>query len=181
MIGRVNILDVDRDFPELLLRAVCWDDWRHMYLPLYLLYFFRDLSKQTHPRHISFMPPTLPSIPSIREIKERARQALGFAPCFWQADVCRTLLQRRKGVVLSTAATGAGKTATFWLPILFEPSGVTIIVEPLKDLSAQIATVAKSIGLSTLNVTREVLDDTGAVKVCYQLSLITHFSLILSC
>jgi len=67
--------------------------------------------------------------------------------------------------MLSTAATGAGKTSTFWIPIFFESAGITILIVPLKDLGAQMSSVANGYGLSALDVTRETLDDKDAFNI----------------
>jgi superfamily II DNA helicase RecQ len=39
--------------------------------------------------------------------------------------------------LVGTAATGAGKSVTFFLPMFFEKGGVTVIVCPLKGLGDQ--------------------------------------------
>jgi hypothetical protein len=56
--------------------------------------------------------------------------------------------------IVSTAATGAGKTATFWLPMLFEES-VEFIVTPLKSLGEQMALNARALNFMSVNITRD--------------------------
>ena len=66
------------------------------------------------------------------------------------------MLARQYQVVVSTAATGAGKTLTFWLPLLVEKKkkkGTTFIIVPLKDLGQQMADDAALFGLSAFNAT----------------------------
>ncbi|KIL56654.1 hypothetical protein M378DRAFT_39791, partial [Amanita muscaria Koide BX008] len=76
------------------------------------------------------------SIPSIDEIRCKAFDVLGKRPCLWQANVCQAILEGNRDVI-SIAGTGMGKTLTFWLPLLFRPDGIQIIVTPLNILGQQ--------------------------------------------
>ena len=81
------------------------------------------------------------------------------------------MLAQQHQVVVSTAATGAGKTLTFWLPLLVEKKkkkGTTFIIVPLKDLGQQMADDAALFGLSAFNATSETLREKDAIKVCIQ-------------
>jgi superfamily II DNA helicase RecQ len=62
----------------------------------------------------------------------------GKRPCLWQAQVCDAILksQGNKDVV-SIARTGLGKTLTFWMPLIFRPQGIQIVVTPLNILGKQ--------------------------------------------
>lgn len=91
-------------------------------------------------------------IPSITAIRSRASEKLGFEPCHWQAEVTRALLGGRD--IVSTAVTGAGKTATFWLPMLFEKK-IELIVTPLKSLGEQMASNARDLRFTAVNITRD--------------------------
>lgn len=104
-------------------------------------------------------------LPTIADIRALATQRLGFPPCFWQLQLSQILLQRKQTVVISTAATGSGKSVTFWLPLLYEPGRITFIVVPLKQLGQQLANVAASYGLASVNVTRETLMEEDLIKV----------------
>ena len=108
---------------------------------------------------------------TFNEVRQKATERLGIKPCIWQTDVCCALCASTARIVLSTAATGAGKTSTFWIPILFESAGITILIVPLKDLGAQMSSVANGYGLSALDVTRETLDDKDTFNVCQLLHL----------
>ena len=84
------------------------------------------------------------SIPSIDEIRDGALSLLQKQPCKWQADICQAVLQGNHDII-SIAGTGAGKTLTFWLPLLFHPTGVQIVVTPLNILGQQnIGTLSKA-------------------------------------
>lgn len=108
-------------------------------------------------------PPT--KLPTIAEIQALSEEKLGAKACIWQAEVCQALLGGQP-IVLSTAATGAGKTMTFWLPMLYEESGISVIVVPLKDLGDQLASQASSLGMTSVSIKRETLqEDNDVVKV----------------
>lgn len=97
-------------------------------------------------------------------IISRTSEKLGFSPHKWQAHIARTLLLRRKQVVVSTAATGAGKSLTFWLPILAGETGITFIVVPLTVLGQQMVDGAQKLGISAFNASAETMRDKGALK-----------------
>ncbi|KAJ7308705.1 hypothetical protein DFH08DRAFT_623415, partial [Mycena albidolilacea] len=60
----------------------------------------------------------------------------GYGLCLWQIRVVRAILKCDRDIV-SIATTGSGKTLTFWMPLLFVPDGIQIIVTPLNILSKQ--------------------------------------------
>ncbi|KAI0045264.1 P-loop containing nucleoside triphosphate hydrolase protein, partial [Auriscalpium vulgare] len=70
------------------------------------------------------------------EIRAAAQERLGRSPCLWQLEVGKELIERKNDII-STAATGDGKTLTFWLPLLFNESGVLLIVTALNLLADQ--------------------------------------------
>ena len=71
--------------------------------------------------------------PSLEKLRILTTQVFGQTPCLWQLNVVDAILQRNKDVIL-TAATGAGKTLTFWMPLLAQPEGVQIVCAPLNIL-----------------------------------------------
>jgi hypothetical protein len=78
------------------------------------------------------MLPTITDPPkySFAEIRAKAIKHLGSRPCLWQIRVVEAIL-KRDGDVVCIAATGSGKTLTFWLPLLFRSSGIQLIISPL--------------------------------------------------
>jgi superfamily II DNA/RNA helicase len=52
------------------------------------------------------------------EIRRETLERFGFVPCLWQIRVVEAILKHDHDVV-SMAATGSGKTLTFWMPLLF--------------------------------------------------------------
>ncbi|KAG6380009.1 hypothetical protein JVT61DRAFT_8082 [Boletus reticuloceps] len=75
-------------------------------------------------------------VPSISDIRKCAEEILKLRPCLWQLKVVEALLKRDQDV-LCIAGTGMGKTLTFWMPLLFRPDGIQIIVTPLNMLGKQ--------------------------------------------
>ena len=64
---------------------------------------------------------------SISEIQDETQRVSGKWPCFWQAQVCDAIL---KSQGKKDAWTGLGKTLTFWMPLIFQPQGIQIVVTP---------------------------------------------------
>ena len=70
------------------------------------------------------------------------------------------LLQKPKKDLVSTAATGSGKTYTFFLPSLFEEerNGVTFGIVPLKKLGDQHRDSAIQLGLTAISLEAKMID-----------------------
>jgi superfamily II DNA helicase RecQ len=88
-------------------------------------------------------------IPSILEIRQRTIHLLGYRPCLWQIRVVEALLKHDKDII-SIAATGSGKTLTFWMPLLFRPDGIQIIITPLNILRKQNVDTLTTLGVSRI-------------------------------
>ncbi|KAJ7277178.1 P-loop containing nucleoside triphosphate hydrolase protein [Mycena rebaudengoi] len=104
---------------------------------------FRDaLSGYRTSAHTFFSPNNLASSTSgppkysFAQIRAKAIEYLGYKPCLWQVKVVDAIL-KRDGDVVCIAATGSGKTLTFWLPLLFKTDGIQIVVSPLNILGQQ--------------------------------------------
>ncbi len=59
---------------------------------------------------------------------------------------------------MATAATGIGKTFTFFLPAQYE-NGVTFIIVPLKKLGEQHCESASHLGFPAINIEAKTLND----------------------
>ena len=70
---------------------------------------------------------------SLEELRQAAQKVFGQCPCLWQLRVAEAILQRKQDVIL-TAARGAGKTLTFWIPLLAKPDSIQIVCAPLNIL-----------------------------------------------
>ncbi|KIK90931.1 hypothetical protein PAXRUDRAFT_150798 [Paxillus rubicundulus Ve08.2h10] len=67
----------------------------------------------------------------------------GVHPCLWQIKATLAILSGKD--VICIAGTGMGKTLTFWMPLLFQPNGVQIVVMLLNLLGKQnVASLSKA-------------------------------------
>ena len=64
-------------------------------------------------------PATSQDIPSYDKIHQKTYMWFGFYPCLWQIRVVEAILKHGRDII-SVAATGTGKTLTFWMPLLAE-------------------------------------------------------------
>jgi superfamily II DNA helicase RecQ len=95
-----------------------------------------------------------PKLPSFDEIRRRTQAVLGYRPCLWQIHIVEAILKRDKDII-SIAATGSGKTLTFWMPLLFKNEGIQIIVTPLNILGKQNIDSLTACGIRGVTVTAE--------------------------
>ncbi|CAK5275042.1 unnamed protein product [Mycena citricolor] len=93
-------------------------------------------------------------IPTLLEIRAKALKIFGCRPCLWQIRVVEAVLAHDRDVI-TIAATGAGKTLTFWMPLLFCEDGIQIIVSPLNILGDQNVSQLEKLGIRAVNVTAE--------------------------
>ncbi|KAI0332527.1 P-loop containing nucleoside triphosphate hydrolase protein [Cubamyces sp. BRFM 1775] len=94
------------------------------------------------------------SLPSIEDIRRKTLDSLGRLPCAWQCKVAQTVLQGARDVVC-ISGTGSGKTLTFWIPLLFRPQGVQVIITPLNILGTQTQEQLQAVGISAIAVRGE--------------------------
>jgi superfamily II DNA helicase RecQ len=78
----------------------------------------------------------------------------GFYPCLWQIRVVEAILKHDRDII-SVAATGAGKTLTFWMPLLFSKGGIQVVVTPLNILGDQNINDLKARGVSSIAISAE--------------------------
>jgi ATP-dependent DNA helicase RecQ len=90
----------------------------------------------------------------LSEIRDKVQAVFGCRPCLWQLKVVRAILKRDKDVA-SIAATGSGKTLTFWMPLLFIPDGIQVVVTPLNILGNQNVDSLAKVGISAITITTE--------------------------
>ncbi|KIL61089.1 hypothetical protein M378DRAFT_1059936, partial [Amanita muscaria Koide BX008] len=96
---------------------------------------------------------TASHIPSIDEIRSRTFEAFGKRPCLWQARTCEAILRGDRDVI-SIAGTGMGKTLTFWMPLLFRPQGILLVITPLNILGKQNVETLEKAGIHGIFVSR---------------------------
>ncbi|KAG1894466.1 P-loop containing nucleoside triphosphate hydrolase protein [Suillus fuscotomentosus] len=82
---------------------------------------------------------------------------LGLTPCTWQLQSAHNQLENKD--VFTISPTGSGKTLTFWIPLLFNNGGITIIITPLNILSEKNQDEANAYGFPTLDICAETATD----------------------
>ncbi|KAH9040343.1 P-loop containing nucleoside triphosphate hydrolase protein [Lactarius pseudohatsudake] len=91
-------------------------------------------------------------LPSLDEMREAVNQRFGFVP-------------------LTLAPTGSGKTLTFWIPLLFNEDGITIVITPLivlgeKNVKELLDVSIAAINLTTDSTSNETFKDIESLKYC---------------
>ncbi|KAF9222848.1 hypothetical protein BS17DRAFT_707147 [Gyrodon lividus] len=95
-------------------------------------------------------------MPVLSDIRQCTLEVFGVCPCPWQLKVTEALLKGDKDV-LCTAGTGMGKTLGFWIPLLFRPDGIQIVVTPLNLLGKQNATSLAKAGMPVIAINSEMV------------------------
>jgi superfamily II DNA helicase RecQ len=86
----------------------------------------------------------------LEQLRTRTQEVFGIRPCLWQLKVVQAILQGDKDIV-TIAGTGMGKTLTFWMPLLFRPSGsVQIVVTPLNLIGRQNVLSLERVGIRAI-------------------------------
>lgn len=96
-------------------------------------------------------------IPDDATIKAIVETRYNIKPCNFQVQSAVEQLRRRD--VITIAPTGAGKTLTFWIPLLFTGDGVMIIITALNGLGDQNVEELNTLGLTCVNVTGQNVSD----------------------
>jgi superfamily II DNA helicase RecQ len=101
------------------------------------------------------MPQTSPGAPSpIKALREKTLKSFGQNPCLWQTQVVQSILLGDKDIIL-IAATGSGKTMTFWMPLLAVEGSIQIICAPLNLLGTVNAALLTKQGIPAICITAE--------------------------
>jgi len=83
----------------------------------------------------------------LSRIRDKVEECFGYRPCLWQIRVVQALLKNDNDIV-SILATGSGKSPTFWMPLLFIPEAVQIVITPLNILGRQNVETLGKVGMS---------------------------------
>ncbi|KAG2158699.1 P-loop containing nucleoside triphosphate hydrolase protein [Suillus bovinus] len=97
------------------------------------------------------------------------QEHFGFIPCNWQVQSAQAQLKQRDIVTLSP--TGSGKTLTFWMPLLFNNGGITILITPLTILGEKNVTELQQVQIPVVNLsaataTDATFEDIATWKFC---------------
>ena len=103
---------------------------------------------------------------SVQEIRELvSRKTEGKRACWFQVKVAKALYEGKD--VVACAPTGAGKTLTFWMPLLMALEDgldvMTIVVTPLNLLGKQNVDI-----LAKMNVPAIAVDKTNASEETFK-------------
>ncbi|KAK0228595.1 hypothetical protein IW262DRAFT_1490596 [Armillaria fumosa] len=110
------------------------------------------------------MAPLRHSMPEkVEEVQAKVKAVFGYSPCLWQIEVARNVMAGKD--VITIAPTGAGKSLTYWIPLVFSETGMVMVVLPLKQLGTQFSTMLKDRGISAVSVTAE--NSTNALCFLY--------------
>ncbi len=85
------------------------------------------------------------------EVQEKVRAIFGYHPCLWQIEVTWNVLAGKD--VITAAPTGAGKSPTYWMPLVFSEKGIVMVVLPLKQLGSQFSNMLNEKGFQAISVT----------------------------
>ena len=88
---------------------------------------------------------------SLSVIRERAKEVFKKTPCLWQLKIAEAFLRHDRDIIC-IAGTGMGKTLSFWLPLLFRPTGIQIVVTPLNQLGQQNAESLRKAGFQSIAI-----------------------------
>ena len=91
-------------------------------------------------------------MPTAEHIRGLSQEAWSKCACWFQAQIVSYLLMHPKCNLIATVATGTGKTYTFFLPALYEKTGITFIIIPLKKLAHQHHDSTIELGLTAISL-----------------------------
>lgn len=89
---------------------------------------------------------------TVNQVRSLCEATLHSSPCLWQIRAAFAVLKGEKDVIC-VARTGAGKSLTFYLPLLVRMEGIIIIVVPLNALASEMASRLTALGLAAIAVT----------------------------
>jgi superfamily II DNA helicase RecQ len=104
-------------------------------------------------------------LPSLANVRETVNKRFGFTPCTWQLEAALTQLRRQDLVTL--APTGSGKTLTFWIPLLFDKDGISVVITPLNVLGEKNVKELADVSITAINLTTtSASDEAFKVVLC---------------
>ena len=89
---------------------------------------------------------------SVKELRTLCEKTWGSSPCLWQIRIAFMVLKGETDVIC-VARTGAGKSLTFYLPLLVRNDGIVIIVVPLNALASEMVATLTAMGINAIALT----------------------------
>lgn len=105
-----------------------------------------------NPAQNSPSPPVPPDL-SYANIRAKVEAKFQKRPCRWQCQVAQSIAQGKD--VIIDVGTGMGKTLAFFIPMLFNPGKIQIIVTALNVLGKQNVEQLERAGISAISVSAE--------------------------
>lgn len=90
-------------------------------------------------------------VPTLSQLRDHVEEKFGIRPCIFQAYSALAQLERKDCITISP--TGSGKTLTFWIPLLFNKGGITLVVTALNILGDKNVEELAKLGISAANIT----------------------------
>lgn len=87
----------------------------------------------------------------VEECRTVCLSTLGVSPCLWQLRTAFAVLKGDKDVIC-VARTGAGKSMTFYIPLVVRKKGIIIVVVPLNALASEMASRLSALGLAAIAI-----------------------------
>lgn len=87
----------------------------------------------------------------VKDIRTVCLSTLGVSPCLWQIRVALAILKAQKDIIC-VARTGAGKSLTFYIPLVVKKDGIIIIIVPLNALASEMASRLSEMGLAAIAI-----------------------------
>lgn len=109
------------------------------------------------------MAPSNSLIPSVAQRCDDIKAKFGIYPCIYQVQDAQAQLKKENCITI--AATGAGKTSTFWIALLYNNGGCIIVVTALNILRDQGVSQLKALNIKAINMTLQN-ESPNLFKVC---------------
>ena len=116
------------------------------------------------------MAATVSPLPSADQIRADTEIFFGMRPCVGQIKAIIAQLEKTTELVF-ISGTGSGKTLTFWIPMIYETTSITILVTALNVLGHQTADTLKQAGIPAVNVTSANANAHVFKVCCFHVSL----------
>ena len=89
-------------------------------------------------------------VPDLDYMDDAVQAVISYRVCTFQLKSSHLQLQKKK---CTFAPTGAGKTLTFWIPLIFNDNGIQILVTPLNILrDKNVQEIADLLSITAVNV-----------------------------
>ena len=88
---------------------------------------------------------------SNEDVQNDVKSKTGIQSCLWQIAVVHHILEQQD--VITVAATGSGKSLTYWMALLCIKYGIVLLVTPLKLLGMQFVEILTGNKITAVSMT----------------------------